>query len=174
MILMKEVMEGKLSVTEGLAQALLRCTTCMNCTLSCPSGADPQEVIKAMRKEMVGMGYDNLFKTLGEVVEKYGSMNDWKNSVGSGPFMLTDYVKGSSATLVRNPNYWEKDPVGPGKGNQLPYLDGVRTLIEPDASTQDSLFTTGHVDIINVEYDRAQAIKSSCPDAKYVKSHRES
>jgi pyruvate/oxaloacetate carboxyltransferase len=59
-----------------------------------------------------------------EVVEKYGSGADWRNSVGTGPFMLTDLVASSSATLVRNPNYWDKDPVGPGKGNQLPYLDG--------------------------------------------------
>ena len=57
MILMKEVMEGKLPVTEGVAQALLRCTTCMNCTVNCPSGVDPQEVIKAARKDMVGLGY---------------------------------------------------------------------------------------------------------------------
>ena len=46
MILLKEVMDGKLPITEGVAQALLRCTTCMNCTVNCPSGADPQEVIK--------------------------------------------------------------------------------------------------------------------------------
>src|SRR4030066_157617 len=43
MILLKEVMEGKLPASEGVAQALLRCTTCMNCTVSCPSGVDPQE-----------------------------------------------------------------------------------------------------------------------------------
>jgi Fe-S oxidoreductase len=73
MILLKEVIEGKLPVTEAVAQALLRCTTCMNCTLNCPSGVDPQEVIKTMRKDMVGMGYDNLFKEMGEVVEKNGN-----------------------------------------------------------------------------------------------------
>ncbi len=39
-----------------------------------------------------------------EVVEKYGDMNDWRNAVGAGPFILTDYIRGSSATFVRNPN----------------------------------------------------------------------
>src|SRR3990172_9495338 len=57
MILLKKVMEGKLPVTEGVAQALLRCTTCMNCTVNCPSGVDPQEVIKAARKDAVRLGH---------------------------------------------------------------------------------------------------------------------
>src|SRR3972149_4741079 len=70
MILLKEIMEGKLSVTEGVAQALLRCTTCMNCTVNCPSGVDPQEVIKAARKDAVRLGHDNLFKAMGGIVEK--------------------------------------------------------------------------------------------------------
>jgi len=94
MILLKEVMEGKFPVTEGVAQALLRCTTCMNCTVSCPSGADPQEVIKTMRKDMVGMGYDNLFKAMGEVVEKYGNIygekerHDWGHKKENAPYVL--------------------------------------------------------------------------------------
>jgi len=94
MILMKEVVEGKLSVTEGVAQALLRCTTCMNCTVNCPSGVDPQEVIKTARKDMVEMGFDNLFKKMGEVVEKYGNIygeeerHDWGHKKGSAPYVL--------------------------------------------------------------------------------------
>ena len=94
MILMKEVIEGKLPVTEGVAQALLRCTTCMNCTVNCPSGADPQEVIKAARKDMVAAGFDNLFKKMGEVVEKYGNIygeeerHDWGHKKDKAPYAL--------------------------------------------------------------------------------------
>ncbi|MFC2057162.1 ABC transporter substrate-binding protein [Chloroflexota bacterium] len=81
-----------------------------------------------------------------EVVEEYGDMSDWKNSVGTGPFMLTDVVPGSSMMMVRNPNYWMKDPIGPGKGNQLPYMDGVKYLIIPDVSTLHAALRTGKVD----------------------------
>lgn len=83
MILLREIMEGKLPLTEAVAQAFLRCTTCMNCTTNCPSGVDPQEMVKAMRKDMVGAGFENLFKALGETVEKYGNIygeterHDW-------------------------------------------------------------------------------------------------
>ncbi len=94
MILLKEVMEGKLPVTEGVAQAFLRCTTCMNCTLNCPSGVDPQELVKTMRKDMVGLGYDNLFKAIGEVIEKYGNIygekerHDWGHRKGKASCVL--------------------------------------------------------------------------------------
>ena len=94
MILLKEVLDGKLPVTEGVAQALLRCTTCMNCTVSCPSGVDPQEVIKAARKDMVALGYDNLFKAMGDIVEKYGNIygeeerHDWGHKKKGAPYVL--------------------------------------------------------------------------------------
>ena len=66
-----------------------------------------------------------------EVVEKYGDLRGWRNSVGSGPFMLMDYVTGAALTFARNPNYWRKDPVHPE--NRLPYLDSVKMMIIPDA-----------------------------------------
>ncbi|MFC1992147.1 ABC transporter substrate-binding protein, partial [Chloroflexota bacterium] len=81
-----------------------------------------------------------------EVVEEYGNMAKWEHSVGSGAFILKDLVPGSQVNLVRNPNYWGTDPVGPGMGNQLPYLDGIRFLVIPDASTQQAAFRTGKID----------------------------
>ena len=60
-----------------------------------------------------------------ELIDKYGTISEWHYQVGNGPFMMTDYVVGSSAVFTRNPNYWQTDPVGEGMGNQLPYLDGV-------------------------------------------------
>ena len=83
-----------------------------------------------------------------EVIEKYGHINDWENSVGTGAFMLTDFVPASAATFIRNPNYWMTDPIGPGKGNQLPYLDGVRMLIIPDTSTRMAALRAGKLDAL--------------------------
>lgn len=82
-----------------------------------------------------------------EIIQKYGNINDWHNAIGTGPYMLTDYVQGSSMTWVRNPNFWMKDPLHPQ--NQLPYLDGLKSLIIPDASTQIAAFVTGKIDTMS-------------------------
>jgi peptide/nickel transport system substrate-binding protein len=44
-----------------------------------------------------------------------------KDLIGTGPFMLKEWVIGDHFTAVRNPNYWEKDK----DGNQLPYLNSI-------------------------------------------------
>lgn len=102
-----------------------------------------------------------------ELVKKYGDLTDWKNNVGTGPFILTDYVAGSSATLVRNKNYWAKDPVGPGKGNQLPYADGARFVIVPDVSTQLAAMRTAKIDVLNnVYWENAKSLQQTTPNIK--------
>jgi peptide/nickel transport system substrate-binding protein len=105
-----------------------------------------------------------------DAVELYGNLNAWDRVIGNGPFILEEYVPASALHYVRNDDYWETYPVigSPSDGDQLPYLDGYNVLIQPDASTQDSLFTTGQVDILPVDFDRAEVLKDSCPDANYV------
>jgi ABC-type transport system substrate-binding protein len=62
--------------------------------------------------------------------DKAGTTDDqrkeWarKNVVGTGPFILKEYVKDDHMTWVKNPNYWQK-----GK----PYLDGIEIKFIPDA-----------------------------------------
>ena len=69
-----------------------------------------------------------------EVIGQHGHMQDWKTAVGTGPYMLTDWVKGSAITYTKNPNYWGHDEKFPE--NRLPYLDEVKALIIPDPSTR--------------------------------------
>lgn len=95
-----------------------------------------------------------------EVVEKYGDVRDWKNSVGSGPFFLTDFVSNSSASFEKNKNYWRTDPVGPGKGNKLPYIDRIKLLIITDTSTLHSAMRTGKLDILQGQtWDDAKNVR---------------
>ena len=96
-------------------------------------------------------------------------MRDWRVNVGSGPFMLTDYVKNSSLTFVRNPNYWDTDPVGPGKGNHLPYVDGVKFLIITDVSTQVAAMRTNKGDQGSFSWDMAASLKKTNPELQSVK-----
>ena len=106
-----------------------------------------------------------------EVIQKYGNQLDWRNSVGTGPYILTDFVSGSQATLKRNQSYWDKDPVGPGKGNQLPYLDGVKFLIIPDVSTQLAAIRTAKADLAPLlTADDAKSLIRSNPQLKYIRT----
>ncbi len=88
-----------------------------------------------------------------DAVEYYKDLNNWRNSIGTGPFILSDFVSSGSATLIRNPNYWGVNPIGPGKGDQLPYLETVKFLIIPDASSRMAAFRTAKIDGVGGEYD---------------------
>ena len=109
-----------------------------------------------------------------DALEIFGDMTDWENVIGTGPFILTDYVYGDSLTYVRNDNYWKTNPVGPGEGDQLPYVDGIESLIVPDVATLDTLLMTGGIDVATVtDYERAQGIIDAVPDLKYAKTYDE-
>lgn len=74
-----------------------------------------------------------------------GPLNDWKNAVGTGPWILSDFVSGSSMTLGRNPDYWDVDARYPQ--NKVPYLDSVKILNIIDTATALAAFRTGKIDL---------------------------
>ena len=110
-----------------------------------------------------------------ELYEKYGNVNEWKYSVGTGPYILTDYISGSSATLAKNTNFWETNPMGPGKGQQLPYIDTVKMLVIVDASTRLSALRTAKIDILNdVFWEDAKSLRETNPELKEQKYYADS
>ena len=52
--------------------------------------------------------------------------------IGSGPFVLSEWKRGSYMVLKRNPYYWKKGE----DGKALPYLDTLRFEIIPDDNTR--------------------------------------
>ena len=44
-----------------------------------------------------------------DAMQAYGSVINWHNAIGTGPYEVSDFVDSSSATLVKNPNYWGYD-----------------------------------------------------------------
>ena len=79
-----------------------------------------------------------------EVIEQHGDTQDWRNLVGTGPFMLTDLVEESSMTYVKNPDYWGYDEKYPQ--NRLPYVDEFRVLIIPEEASIVAALRSGKVD----------------------------
>ena len=61
--------------------------------------------------------------------------------IGSGPFVLTEWVRGSYMVMERNPYYWQVDE----DGVQLPYLDSVRFEIIPEDATRILKLQAGEI-----------------------------
>ena len=97
-----------------------------------------------------------------DAVTQWGNLNDWHHAIGTGPFILTDYVGGSSVTFVKNPNYWGYDERYPQ--NQLPYVSTVKILVIPDLATGLAAVRTGKIDVMeNIGLQNAQAMQKTSP-----------
>ena len=81
-----------------------------------------------------------------EVIKEHGDANDWRTLVGTGPFMLTDWVHGSSLTWDKNPDYWGYDEKYPE--NRLPYIDQLRALVMPEPATRLAALRSGRIDYV--------------------------
>jgi len=89
---------------------------------------------------------------------------NWQNAVGTGPFIITDYVDGSGATYKRNPNYWGKTTIN-GKEYQEPFIDTLRYPIIADVSTQVAALRTAKLDWApKVSLTYGATLASSSPD----------
>jgi peptide/nickel transport system substrate-binding protein len=64
-----------------------------------------------------------------------------QDAVGTGPFMLEDWVIGDHFTAVKNPNYWGTD----ADGVQLPYLDEIEFRPIPEGQQRTNALTSGQV-----------------------------
>ena len=56
MLLLKEVMDKEIELSDELIESLFQCTTCASCFENCPSGVNVAEIIKQARKDMVHIG----------------------------------------------------------------------------------------------------------------------
>jgi peptide/nickel transport system substrate-binding protein len=129
----------------------------------------PQEYMTAFSWLVSGSGFYRIYPP--DVIARYGNMGNWRNAVGTGPYMLVDYVPGSQLLFQKNPVYWEKDPAGPGKSNQLPYPDALRELIVPDLSTALAALRTGKLDLMmDTQLVDAQSLWKTAPNLKYLRN----
>lgn len=70
--------------------------------------------------------------------------------VGNGPFKISEWVRGSHVTLVRNPDYWRKGE---------PYLDRLIVKIMPDAAARVLALRAGEVDYVWPDYVPLSAVQ---------------
>jgi peptide/nickel transport system substrate-binding protein len=68
---------------------------------------------------------------------------DWpgdfmKNPIGTGAFLLDEFVMGDHATYSRNPNYWNQP---------LPYLDGLRIIFAKGGQAETNAILGNQADV---------------------------
>jgi peptide/nickel transport system substrate-binding protein len=98
-----------------------------------------------------------------EAVRKWGDLRDWHHAIGTGPFILKEFVPDVSATLVKNPNYWGHDERYPQ--NKLPYIDRMKLLIIPDQEITLAEMRAGRIDAADqISPVLAQELKRTNPE----------
>lgn len=75
--------------------------------------------------------------------------------IGTGPFMLSEYIPSQRIVLKRNPNYWRSDKAG----NRLPYLDNIVILIVPDQNSSILKFQARETDMIGIRGEDYAVLK---------------
>jgi peptide/nickel transport system substrate-binding protein len=94
------------------------------------------------------------------------ALNEFDNAVGTGPFMATELVPGTSMTMNKNPNYWGYDERHPK--NQLPYVDTVKYLLIPDQASQLAAIRSGQIDMIQeLGLTQALSLQDTNPELLY-------
>jgi peptide/nickel transport system substrate-binding protein len=102
-----------------------------------------------------------------EAVRQWGSLDDWHHAIGTGPFILKDFVPGQTATLVKNQQYWGYDERYPE--HKLPYLDGLRFIIMPDEAEAIEMMRRGKIDIIDhISPKQAYALCKTNPEVLMI------
>ena len=84
-----------------------------------------------------------------------------KNVVGSGPFKLKAYTRGSTFEGERNPNYFVKD---------RPYLDGYKFFISTDTSVRAAAIRSGraYIEFRDLPHSEVDGIKKQLGDKVVV------
>jgi peptide/nickel transport system substrate-binding protein len=81
----------------------------------------------------------------GKFREAWGVATPPKEIVGTGPFVIAEYVPGQKVTLARNPKFWRKND----RGDALPYVDELQLLIVPEQNAETLRLESGDIDLAN-------------------------
>ena len=88
---------------------------------------------------MVKLATRDVIAVSKKAVEKYGKDFGTKAFVGTGPFMLVEWLQGDRIVVERNPDYWRKG---------IPYLDKIIFKFIPEESTALMQLRLGEIHIM--------------------------
>ena len=83
----------------------------------------------------------------GAINQAWSTGTDLKDIVGTGPFMLKEYITDQKVVLERNPHSWLYDSAG----NQLPYLEQLVYLIVKNNEVALAKLQAGEIDQLQIK-----------------------
>ena len=122
-------------------------------------------------------GFNALWLRLGKsstgiVAPEYveAGANSFDNLVATGPFIVDEYVVGSHARYLRNPNYWATTTIDGVVYDDIPFIDELVLPIIPDESTRIASLRTGGIDlnfVVSTSFE--DTLERSAPGLQKVK-----
>lgn len=88
-------------------------------------------------------------KNLEEAGDDFGTIPE--KTIGSGGYMVKEWIPNDSMVLVRNPYYWKE----PGSASE------VRIKVYPEASAMSMAFQNGELDILDCDFIDAAIVQST-------------
>ncbi len=92
---------------------------------------------------------------------------NWKNTNGTGPFMLADYVQGNALTYTKNEVYWDKEAIA-GQPYKLPFVDKIIYRTIKDEASYLTALRTAKLDLLEgVRWSAVEELKKNAPALKW-------
>jgi peptide/nickel transport system substrate-binding protein len=107
----------------------------------------------------------NTFEAPEALQAEGGKLSDWGKAVGTGPWIIEEYVANSTINYTKNPNYWGVDQRFPE--NKVPYADKLTAVFVSDAATRIAALRTGKIDLLTgtyVSWQQAQTLTQTNPE----------
>lgn len=91
--------------------------------------------------------------------EADGGFDPSLQAIGTGPWVLDEYLVSQSLNYSKHPEYFESG---------VPYLDGVQTLIIPEYANRMAQFQAGSIMAMTVTSDDVPNLREESPDVQWV------
>jgi peptide/nickel transport system substrate-binding protein len=124
---------------------------------------DPGTVVIKLKKpdaDFLNILADGLTSSIYIFPKEADSYDTIKTVIGTGAWIFESQQPGIATSWRRNPSYFLKDE----KGRQLPYLDGVKTLIIPEYAQQLAQFQAGNVHLFTPKAPDLKALRQAVPN----------
>lgn len=94
---------------------------------------------------------------------------NWRNTVGTGPFKLVNFIQGNSQTYERNPDYWDTHKID-GVRYKIPFIDKLVYRTIKDEATYLTALRTGKLDILELmRWIAVDHLKETTPELKWAR-----